>query len=189
MLALSSMWWWLTPASFVLGGGCLCVPSSLLVERGAMYLEVCLNPQKEFKKAHLQLKGNGVPDTYNMSIFQKGRRWAHHHQKKSARNLLSRLTYAKTNSVYFIAEKTGIPPKERRTVFYFTYQSASHAFLLGVLVNAAHASAWGEIRTCFVPLWFHVERPQLRPRNRETKNETKPIKLNNGRPYFQLNQS
>ena len=46
LVALSSMLWWLTPASFVLGGGCLCVPSSLLVERSAKYLEVGLKYAK-----------------------------------------------------------------------------------------------------------------------------------------------
>ena len=67
-------WWWLPLCSFFALGG------------SAKYLEVGLNPQKEVKRAHLQLKGNGVPDTFNMSFFKKGGD-GHTTTKKSARYL------------------------------------------------------------------------------------------------------
>ena len=145
------MWWWLlTRASFVRGGGCLCVPSSLLVERGAKHLEVGLNPQKEFKRTHLQLKGNRVPDNYNMSLFKR-EEMGTPPPKKSARYLQAGF-HMQNQFCAFHCREDRHPSQGEENCFYFTYQSASHAFLLGVLVNAAHAFACGEIRTCFVPL-------------------------------------
>ena len=116
-----------------------------------MYLEVGLNPQKEFKRAHLQLKGNRVPDNYNMSLF-KTEEMGTPPPKKKCQTSSSRLTYAKKKFCAFHCREDRHPSQGEENCFYFTYQSASRAFLLGVLVNAAHAFACGEIRTCFVPL-------------------------------------
>ena len=111
-------WWWLPLCSFFALGG------------SAKYLEVGLNPQKEFKRAHLQLKGNGVPDTFNMSFFQKGRRWAHHHQKK-CQIPSSRLTHAKPILCISLQRRQTSLPRR------------GELFLFHISVRFACVSPWG----------------------------------------------
>ena len=88
--------------------------------------------------------------------------------KKQFQIPLSRLTMQNQVCVFQWREDRHSSQGEEKC-FHFTNQSALHAFLTGSLLMQ-HMRPLAEKYEHVLFHWFHVERPQLHPRNRETQN-------------------